>query len=361
MSGETSLKGLDIAFYGHFTGDSSYPIVCRELAHWLVGKGANPKLINLRRQEIQGDLLKYQVSSSEKSRIGMLFGFPSWYAELPRHEVMIGYHVGDVSPIPAGWISSIQSHCSMILTPSEWCRGLLATDERTSLGGIPIHVVPHGVSEAMMSPVSACGELARSLRIGHFSSSVTNERKGTVDLLRSASRVLERKLSSNVMLQVSVHPSAFAEAVSYMRDFDHGSIRVQVDMPGSHSLMGATLRGLDLVAQPSRAEGFGLIPLEAAACGVPSLMTACTGHGQYVDDLLGGVVVVPDGELGPCAGGYAPTLDPDDLDVALGRAIEDVEALRAKAMIRAEEVRKKWAWGAVLDRHLLHLLAPLCA
>ena len=46
--------------------------------------------------------------------------------------------------------------------------------------------------------------------------------------------------------------------------------------------MASYLGGFDLVCQPSRAEGFGLVPLEARACGVPVAATLCTGHADHM-------------------------------------------------------------------------------
>lgn len=362
MSQETSLNNLELTFYGHFSGGSSYPVVCMEIARWMFSHGVDLRLVNLRKQQMPPDLQRLQdPMDGTRTRIGLLFGFPSWYAEIPHHEVMIGYHVGDVTPLPPEWIESMRSNCSMILTPSEWCRGLITDDGKVSLGEIPIHIVPHGVSEEMVPRTYSVPAVCPTIRMKHFSSSVSNSRKGTIDLLHSAQRVLEGETVHKTSLCVSVHPQAFAEAVHYVRDFEHGSIRVDVDSAKSRTSMASSIKGADIIVQPSRAEGFGLIPLEAAACGIPSIMTACTGHGQYIDDLLGAVVIAPDGDMGPCTGGRAPSVDPDGLDAALRYAIDHVDELKVAALQKSVEVRKKWSWSSVLDRHLLPLLKSLCS
>ena len=117
----------------------------------------------------------------------------------------------------------------------------------------------------------------------------------------------------------------------------------------------ALYRNHDLVCQPSRAEGFGLVPLEARCCGVPVCITACTGHAEHIDSDMPGVVIVPHGptELiddGP--GALAPTVDELDiacaLDICYNRRVE----LKAQALAAAAALRQRWSWESVCQQWL---------
>ena len=55
--------------------------------------------------------------------------------------------------------------------------------------------------------------------------------------------------------------------------------------------MPALYRSLDLLALPSRVEGFGLVVAEAAAAGVPCVRTDSGGHSETVIDGKTGFVV----------------------------------------------------------------------
>ncbi len=87
------------------------------------------------------------------------------------------------------------------------------------------------------------------------------------------------------------------------------------------SLAGA-LRGADVLAYPSRYEGFGFPPLQAMAAGVPVVATAAGAVPEVVGD---GALLVPTG-------------DRDGLAAALAQVLEggaDVAALVARARVRA--------------------------
>ena len=77
-----------------------------------------------------------------------------------------------------------------------------------------------------------------------------------------------------------------------------------------------TYQALDLFAAPARWEGFGLTPLEAMACGVP---TVAARVGAYE-------TLIRDGEIGS----LVPACDADALTAALARWLDD-DAARTEA------------------------------
>ena len=64
-----------------------------------------------------------------------------------------------------------------------------------------------------------------------------------------------------------------------------GSIdRVRFVPPQPHHLLSTYYRAADVVIVPSRSESFGLVALEAAACGIPVVASAVGGLQSLVDD-----------------------------------------------------------------------------
>lgn len=106
------------------------------------------------------------------------------------------------------------------------------------------------------------------------------------------------------------------------------------DMPGF-------MRGLDVLAAPSRTEGFGLAVAEAAACGVPVAAAAASSLPE----------LVVDGETGL----LFPPGDPPALAAALGGLLDDpVRAARMGAAGRAR-VAGLFDRETMLDRLALML------
>ena len=61
--------------------------------------------------------------------------------------------------------------------------------------------------------------------------------------------------------------------------------------PQPHHLLSTSYRAADVVLVPSRTESFGLVALEAAACGVPVVATAVGGLRSVVEHGASGYIV----------------------------------------------------------------------
>ena len=94
----------------------------------------------------------------------------------------------------------------------------------------------------------------------------------------------------------------------------------------------ALLRGASVLAYASRYEGFGLVPLEAAAVGTPVVASAVGAIPEVLGD--GGLLVAPD--------------DPEELAFALARVLTDAEL--ASSLIRRGDARvSHYTWDATVD------------
>ena len=122
------------------------------------------------------------------------------------------------------------------------------------------------------------------------------------------------------------------------------SERIHFVAPQAHELLSTYYRAADVCVVPSRSESFGLVALEAAACGTPVVAAAVGGLTTLVDHgRTGFLVEEPDPEL------YAE---------AAGRILGD--ALLAERMGTASVVRARrytWAHSAAVLRATYEELA----
>jgi hypothetical protein len=263
-----------------------------------------------------------------------------------------------VGPAPLGDGTLVDG----ILVPSMWAlRVLAASDEIPD--GFPAYCAPHGVGDEYRV-CTICAEALQggfeegAFRVAHITSSEM-QRKGTLELLR-AWRLLRDgpwKNDKGTQLAVVTHPTHLAQHRG-MADACGGQSEGITVMPGlafTRKEMVNALSYAQVVCQTSRAEGFGLVPLEASCCGVPVVVTNCTGHTEYVPELTS-KVVVPHGELAEIddyPGAVAPSVNPVDIADALLQARDSWASLQREAIDSAPELAERWSWknktGPVLE------------
>lgn len=254
---------------------------------------------------------------------------------------------------------------AIIASPSEWGANVL----RRHVPDDRVCVYRHGV-DAWLKPSAEHHEaLERSyperFRVLHMTSSA-GQRKGTDELLQAWPQFAQRSACDEAELVLVTEGGAHRAEVGRMvrlhgaSSWD-GEVKVcgRLDAPSSE--LSSFYQGFHLICQPSRGEGFGLVPLEARACGIPVAMTDCTGHSEHyavvLDDsgLPKAVAVVPTGpdesiDDGP--GALAPGLEPSGVLEALLYAEEYWSELHEQAKDVSPLIHAEWSWEAVTKRWL---------
>jgi D-inositol-3-phosphate glycosyltransferase len=116
--------------------------------------------------------------------------------------------------------------------------------------------------------------------------------------------------------------------------------RVHFVSPQPHELLSSYYRAADVCIVPSRSESFGLVALEAAACGTPVVASAVGGLTTLVDHGRTGFLV------------DEPT--PQRYAAAVQRVVEEpllAERLSTASVLRARRYTWRAAAGALLDLH----------
>ena len=158
-----------------------------------------------------------------------------------------------------------------------------------------IEEVPLGVDRAYFSPGSSAG--ARSA-VG-FPDVPTVLFVGRIQPLKGADLAVEafaRADHPTARLVIVGGPSGRhgTEEVDRVHDLVRArglSRRVQFVDPQPHHLLSTYYRAADVVLVPSRSESFGLVALEAAACGTAVIASRVGGLQTIIDDDITGVLV----------------------------------------------------------------------
>ena len=218
-------------------------------------------------------------------------------------------------------------------------------DQLEMLYGAPadrIEIVPPGVDHEIFHPVDAHrrDEERRALGIGDVPTLLFAGRIQPLKGADLAVQTLAEVPDPDAVLLIVGGPSGPDGGVELARLHEMAAKleltdRVRFVPPQSHAELARYYRAVDVCLVPSHSESFGLVALEAAACGTPVVAAAVGGLCSLVDDGVTGYLV--------------DSRDPSDYAEPVARLVADPE--RAHAMGVAAEARsRRYAWSMTAAR-----------
>lgn len=181
-----------------------------------------------------------------------------------------------------------------IVTPSNWSKEGFV---RYGFPAVTVHVVPHGVDTAIFRPTEAAERAKQRRAMGlsddqfvFLNIGSTTANKGLEILVRAFAAVHERRPETVLLLkdcralygfnaEDDVHQTLAKYGLPQELWSAIGVIPDNLDLDTLRLLYGTA----DAYVSPYSAEGFNLPPLEAAACGLPILVTEGGSTDDYAD------------------------------------------------------------------------------
>ncbi len=360
----------DVRLYGRTHDWSSQSMVTRGMYAALAGRCNG--IVEL---HVDYDMEDIPPPPGALAPAAVFTGPPSLVARMgQQHARRVAFLVPNSSYVPSPLLRAMAASATVVATPSAWAKSVL--DEAFESAGIrmPVAVVPHGVFtvEPVMVSTDAAERLEQRIQerwptaflpdaLLHWSTS-SHQRKGTRELLEAWGILAERGRLGGSKLVLVLDPEARSAVTGLMLRLRRGALAAEHTLMVERGVgqiggldpasMRGVLRLVGGVVQPSRGEGFGIVPLEARAAGCPVLTTSCTGHSEHLAAIEGeasahGVMIVESHADGPIDDGpaaMAPTLRVDQLASALEDFIAERRVLAARSRERAREVELAWAW-----------------
>ncbi len=247
-----------------------------------------------------------------------------------------GFTMYESDRVPRSWIAPL-ARVDEIWVPSTWNAEIFA-----ECSPRPVHVIPLGVdANAFGYARRARGEKLRVLAMATY---VQEPRKG-IDL---AMRAFTAAFGDRDDVEMIVHST-------FPGDVPKSDPRIQRSTKQfTTAALAEFYRTFDVLLYPSLGEGFGLIPLEAMATGMPAIFAAASGMRDYGDlGLTVGSHKTPattghdnvrDGTSTPYGSWHEPHFD------ELVDRLRDVDAHYELAMDAATRdsmtIADRWTWDA---------------
>lgn len=256
--------------------------------------------------------------------------------------------------VPQAVIEVCRKYKVTPVSPSRW--GAYVVAEAFDVD--TVSVAPHGVDVVDPFPMEKSSVLVRmpldgeKLAMLHVTSTAS-DRKGTVSLLEELKELREDIGPFRLTIKCDRMIEHAIRGLVEERGFDVGDVEVDAREIPNNGAWANYLKSHHAVIQPSRSEGFGLVPLEAASVGVPVIMTDCTGHMDHASD-IGGPFVDWDSKEEMIPGEDFPVHPLMKASIA-GCILAmrwHYPSVAEKYLDNRAKILDKWSWTAVVKRWL---------
>lgn len=180
----------------------------------------------------------------------------------------------EANPLPPGWVENLNS-VGLIWTPSQYCVDLFRNAGVTR----PIIKTPYGIKHNEYEYIDRSNR-SGPMRFGIWADTLV----GRKNVMKAAHAFLDAALP-DAELEIKLHSFAGMSPDTAFADSQGrplGNISIHTGSWPRQKLV-KWLQSLDCMIYLSGGEGFGLMPLEAAATGVTTICHNATGMKEYLD------------------------------------------------------------------------------
>lgn len=207
--------------------------------------------------------LKLISRNGDFDRLGVVVGFPTLTNDLPCRYISL-YSMYEADNLPEAWKGPV-GRAEEVWVPSRFCYDVFRRyNPRT-------RIVPWGIdTDVFRKPKRK----PKNEEFTFGSVGVQSPRKGTDVLLKAFDAAFGGRPGVRLIIKT--------RDTRQLPSFDNDQVAV-IDADWPEEKLVEFMQGLDCLVESSRGEGQGMPPLQAAACGVPSLVTAWGGMLDYAD------------------------------------------------------------------------------
>lgn len=281
--------------------------------------------------------------SDRNCEIQICFSQPDWYTWY-RGQYRIGYTPWESTQLPPGWLDKFND-CDEVWATSPW----VAQVYKDCGVEKDIHVYPHGINPIFAPKPRVRREKLKFLHLGEPAPRKAGQM--ALDAFREA-------FGDQDDVQLTI--KAFLE--NRTRAMQNGTIIGPADVFNNVKLSVGSVSTEELVAlyhnhhalvYPSYGEGFGFIPLEAMATGMPAMVTqGWAVYEKHVLPVRSKLIDSPWPHIHP---GQVFEPDYDSLVRWYRKVYDDYESLASRAYARSHMIHREYNWLQLTEKAFKHL------
>lgn len=289
--------------------------------------------------------LGHEVLFRERdAEVEIAFCQPEWAMWSNPDAYHIQYTPWESTVLPDGWLDYF-NQADELWTPSpviaEWYRDAGVTSE--------VKVYEHGIDHRW-SPGEPKSKIDGKFVFLHHGSPAP--RKGAQDAVNAFLELYDG--DPNMLLVLKSHGVTEArildKAGNIVGDiYNHPNIKVIERVMELDELIDL-YRSVDCMIYPGYGEGFGFIPLQALATGLPVICTeAWAPYRRFLDPRLSLGSTLVESPWPQLHQGKMFQPSYDDLKASMGTAVRDIDSLKADAMAKVDLVHKEYDWKTLTE------------
>ncbi|MBN2529714.1 MAG: glycosyltransferase family 4 protein [Deltaproteobacteria bacterium] len=290
------MKANQLTYFGILRAPTSWAKVCRELVHALSQMNVDLNVFERKGflydpQFPLPDMVTRRITNAFRNDVVFTFEHPSTYHML-EGRYKVGILTYESTVVPPQWIEESNKHLDLLLVSSTFCRDIFV---QCGMDDEKIDILHYGYDPKIYTPAGPKLDLTAhtNRRFKFLTVASPHKRKGIETLLQAYRNAFTR--DDDVVLLVKLNyiphkkkgkPFEYRDIHGMFDDYRKDKTAPEVillDTFFSEHDIAALYRCADCLVSATRGEGFGMVYLEALACGLPVMVTGWSGHMDFLN------------------------------------------------------------------------------
>ena len=284
-----------LTYFGILRAPTSWAKVCRELVHALAHMDVDLNVFERKGFLYDAtfdipDIVEERIDNQFRDDVVFTFEHPSTYHML-EGKFKVGILTYESTVVPPLWIEEANKHLDLLLVSSTFCRDIFV---QCGMDDEKIDILHYGYDPEIYTPSGPKRDLSGQTQKNFKFLAVASphKRKGLETLLQAYRNAFTKDDDVVLLVKINYVPKKKGKPFEY-RDI-HGMFSdyrkdasapevLLMDTFFSEQDIAALYRSANCLVSATRGEGFGMVYLEALACGLPVMVTGWSGHMDFLN------------------------------------------------------------------------------